>query len=337
LLVQNTILLKKGTKIFLNYIIGPIIFIWLITTIYHQVTNQKDFNNSWQQILQSIYGPQAWKFYLVIFLMLFNWGFEARKWQLLIKPIETVSFFTAFKAVLSGLALSLNIPNRLGEYIGRMAFMHEGNRLRSIALTIVGSISQVIITMVIGILGLIYMRFYILDETHKLEGLSILWLNGLLYALSSTTIIIILIYYRISFLIQIVEKIPFFNKYIFFVKNLEEFHWKELTNILFLSGLRYLVFVMQYLLLLQVFNVNIETLNAISAISVLFLVLAIIPTIPIAELGVRGEAGIQLFGLLSVNKIGIIATAAGIWVINLIIPALAGSLFILSIKLFRNK
>lgn len=337
MLQQNTSLLKKRTKIFFNYIIGPIVFVWLITTIYHQVSNQKNFNDSWHQIVQSISGPQSWKFYLVIILMLFNWGFEARKWQLLIKPIEAVSFFTAFRAVLSGLALSLNIPNRLGEYIGRMAYMHEGNRLRSIALTIVGSISQVIITLVMGIIGLMYMRFFILDSTHQLEGLSVLWLNGLMYILSAGTVITILIYYRISFLIQVIEKIPFINKYVFFIKNLEDFNWRELTNILFLSGLRYLVFVMQYLLLLQVFNVNIETLNAISAISVLFLVLAIIPTIPIAELGVRGEAGIQLFGLLSINKIGIIATAAGIWIINLILPALAGSLFILGIKFFRNK
>ncbi len=310
---------------------------WLIITIYHQVSNQKNFNESWNQIVLSLTVAQSWKFYLVIFLMLFNWGLEARKWQLLIKPIEVVSFFTAYKAVLSGLALSLNIPNRLGEYIGRMAFMNEGNRLRSIALTIVGSISQVIITLVAGIIGLIYMRYFILDSTHHLEGLSVLWLNGLLYAISTSTVIIILIYYRISFLIKVFEKIPFVHKYVFFIKNLENFHWKELTNILFLSGLRYLVFVIQYLLLLQVFNVHIETINAVSAISVLFLVLAIIPTIPIAELGVRGEAGIQLFGLLSVNKIGIIATAAGIWVINLILPALAGSLFILSIKFFKNK
>lgn len=330
-------LLKKGTKIFLNYIIGPIVFVWLIITIYHQISSQKNFNESWHQIVQSVTGPKSWMFYLAAFLMLLNWGIEARKWQLLIKSIETVSFFTAFKAVLSGLALSLNIPNRLGEYIGRMAFMHEGNRLRSIALTIVGSISQVIITMVMGIIGLLYMRFYILDATHQLEGLSVLWLNGLVYALSAGTIVIILFYYRISFLIQVIEKIPFVKRYIYFIKNLEDFHWRELTNILFLSGLRYLVFVMQYLLLLQVFNVSIETVNAISAISVLFLVLAIIPTIPIAELGVRGEAGIQLFGLLSINKIGIIATAAGVWVINLILPALAGSLFILSIKFFRNK
>ena len=70
---------------------------------------------------------------------------------------------------------------------------------------------------------------------------------------------------------------------------------------------------------------------------VLFLVLAIVPTVALAELGFRGKVSIQLFGLLSANTIGILATAAGIWIINLVIPAIAGSLLILGIRLFRNR
>jgi hypothetical protein len=46
---------------------------------------------------------------------------------------------------------------------------------------------------------------------------------------------------------------------------------------------------------------------------------------------------LQLFGLLSTNIAGIAFTAATIWIVNLIIPALAGSLFILGVKLFRSK
>jgi len=40
---------------------------------------------------------------------------------------------------------------------------------------------------------------------------------------------------------------------------------------------------------------------------------------------------------LSTNHIGIIAAAAGIWIINLIIPAIAGSILILGVRLFQNK
>jgi hypothetical protein len=44
----------------------------------------------------------------------------------------------------------------------------------------------------------------------------------------------------------------------------------------------------------------------------------------------------QLFGLFSVNAAGIVSSAAFIWIINLIIPALAGTIFITGIKLFKK-
>ena len=54
----------------------------------------------------------AWKFWLVIGFQVFNWGLEARKWQLLMRPLATMSFFTAYKSVLCGVTFSLNTPNQ---------------------------------------------------------------------------------------------------------------------------------------------------------------------------------------------------------------------------------
>jgi hypothetical protein len=87
----------------------------------------------------------------------------------------------------------------------------------------------------------------------------------------------------------------------------------------------------------HIFNIQLPMVDAAATVCVLFLVLAILPTIPVADLGMRGEAGLQLFGILTVNKMGIIATTAGIWMLNLILPAVAGSLFMAGIKLFRNR
>ena len=69
----------------------------------------------------------------------------------------------------------------------------------------------------------------------------------------------------------------------------------------------------------------------------MFLALAIVPTIALAELGIRGKLSIYLFGLFSTNTLGIILTASTIWLINLIVPALAGSLFMVGIKLFKKE
>jgi hypothetical protein len=170
----------------------------------------------------------------------------------------------------------------------------------------------------------------------NLQGLSVFWLDGLMYAVIVGTILLILMYYKLSWITIMLEKVPFISKYKFFIQNVEEYHWKELTRILSLSAGRFIVFIIQYLLMLKAFNVNIGLVDGGWTVCVLFLVLAVIPTMPMAELGVRGEASIKLFGLLSANTIGIIATSTAIWLINLIIPALAGSLFILGIKLFKK-
>ncbi|MEN9684405.1 MAG: hypothetical protein RLZZ28_191 [Bacteroidota bacterium] len=277
------------------------------------------------------------KMIFVGLLMFVNWGIEAWKWKILVSGIEKVSFGKAVKAVFTGQALGFNTPNRIGESAGRSIFLEEGNRLRGIVLSVVGSVSQIIVTFGTGLLALIYLRYFILDETHHVEGLSVFWLDGLIYLISIGIVLVVLLYFRLSWFIQLLEKIPLIAKYQFFVQKLEDFHWKELTRILILSSIRYGVFVVQYVLLLQAFEVYIHWLDAAMLVSVMLLVLAMVPTIALAELGFRGKISIQLFGLFSNNSLGIIATAAGIWIINLIIPAIAGSLFILGVRLFRNK
>ena len=94
-----------------------------------------------------------------------------------------------------------------------------------------------------------------------------------------------------------------------------------------------MVFILQYYLMFRVFEVDITWVQGLLGVSVSFLVMAAIPTIALfTDLGLRGEVNLQLLGLFSNNSLGISLTAASIWFINLIVPALVGSLLILSIK-----
>lgn len=327
---------KQWYKIIINYIIGPVLFITLSYTIYKQIKQQQNLSQSWHIILESLSGKESWKFYTVMLLSLVNWGLESRKWQILVSPIQNIHFFKAYKAVLTGLSLSLFIPNRLGEYLGRMLFMDEGNRLRSIALTMVGSLSQIIITLVTGMAGCIYLKAFILQKDFSILFLTPFWLNIGIAIVGITAIVLLIFFYRIKKIAIWFEHFKWVQHIKFYIEHVEDFNWRTLTTILRLSFLRYVVFVVQYILLLQLFNVEVMWLSAAWIVTVLFLLLAIVPSLPIAEIGVRGELGLQLFGLVSANKLGIIATAAGIWVINLVIPAIAGALFILSVKLFNK-
>ena len=263
---------------------------------------------------------------------------EAAKWKLLMKPVQPVSMLTACKAVFSGLSFSMFIPTAAGEYAGRTLYMHEGNRLRSLSLNIVGSISQLLVTLTAGMAGIFYLKKILLDGTTSTTNLSFIWLNGLLYAVIAAIIVFSIIYFQMAPFTRWFEKIPFIQKHLIFVQSLEAFGLQQLTLVLLLSVLRYIIFIVQYLIVFQLFNVQINWVQAAFATAVLLLILSSIPSVPnIAELGLRGEVSRQLFGLLSNNAAGIVFSAAFIWIVNLIIPAIAGSLFLMGIKIFRNK
>lgn len=328
--------LNARYKKILNYVVGPVLFVVLAYSIYHKITVQPHLQGSWLSMWQTMSrAPSLW--IVMLLLMCLNWSAEARKWQLLIRPVQKVNLFTGFKAVLSGLSFSLFIPNGAGEYLGRMLYLGEGNRLRSVAVSFVGSLSQLLITLVIGVLGLHYLLARVPSFGTQTIGLSRFWLKALLYAVYIFIIFFLLLYFKISMFAKWFEKIPFVHKHRVFISSLEQFDNPLLLHILLLSSARYLVFIAQYVMMFYLCNVQLPVLWAVSSVSVLFLLLAIVPTIPIAELGVRGEISIKVFGLLTMNTLGVVSVAGFIWLINIIIPSLIGSLFVLSLRIFKKK
>jgi hypothetical protein len=225
-------------------------------------------------------------------------------------------------------------PNRVGEYLGRILYIDEANRLPAISLTIACGIAQLLITMLAGILGMAYLLVKLPPEMELLH----FWLTVLFYGTMIVMLGLAFFYFRLSWLNRLLEKIPSKGRLARAVKVLEEFNATVLLRILFLSFVRYLVFIVQYGLLFRVFGVELSWIEAAGGMSVVFLVMAVIPTFTfLTELGLRWGTSIQVMTLFSTNTVGIFAVSFGIWLVNLIIPALIGSLLILNIKLFRNK
>ena len=330
--------LNKNIKIFFNYFFGPVLFVWLSLSIYHQVKNQPDLELSWIKIKYALNGEQSWMFWVVFLLMFLNWGIEARKWQLLIKPLESIGLWKAFKATLSGVAFAINTPNRMGEYGGRVLYLHEGNRIRAVSLTIVGSISQFLITLILGCGGMIFLLNNHGPSTTLLgSGPYLLWIKVILYLVTVAAMLGLIFYFRLAWLVKLVDKIPVFSKFVPHIEILEELSNASLLRILSLSFFRYCIFIIQYILMIKLMQVNVTVWQAFWLISVIFLVLAVVPTIALAEIGIRGKVSLELFGLFSINTIGIITASVGIWFVNLVIPSLLGSILIFRIKIFKNR
>lgn len=304
---------------------------WLFWSLYQQIKAQPDINSSIALIKAMPFGSQAWKFWLVILFVFVNWGMEARKWQILMKPLQPLSFITAFKSVLCGVTLSLNTPNRMGEYGGRILFVNDGNRIKAITLSIAGGMAQLIITMLMGCFGLMFLLFG-KDVSSTLMGVSVFWIKIFLYGSIFGTIIFIFFFFKLGFLIRLLEKLPYANRFSKYINILETFEAKVLLRLLSISFFRYIVFVLQYIFMLQLLHVEQNVWTGFWIITVMFWILAIIPSFAIAELGIRGTVAKTLFSY-SLNTLGILTATFGIWFVNLFIPALIGSLLILGIKI----
>ena len=333
--MRITVRQRKTFRIFINYFLGPLLFVWLSYSIYHQVSQQPGLGKSWQHIRESFGGVMIWNLVGTLLLMVVNWSIETIKWKLAIQKIQRINFFTAFKAVLSGVSFSVTTPNRVGEYLGRVLYMEEGKRIKAISLTIAGSMSQLIITLLMGLAGLLILR----SPMENSGMISSFWLDVLLYGIFPTLGILTLFYFKLPWLVSRIDRLPGVKEYSWIIEALEDFNATLLMQLLSLSAVRFFVFIVQYYLLFRLFDVDVSLGQCWSAVSVSFLVMAVIPTIALfTDLGLRGKVSLKLLGLFSENSLGIGLTAVSIWFINLVIPALAGSLLILGIKkVFKNR
>jgi hypothetical protein len=327
--------LNKSIKIFIKWFAGPVLAAWLFYSLYQQVRSQEGLDKAIALIKAAPSGADAWKFWAMIALVFVNWGIEARKWQLLMRPLQRLSFFRAFKSVLSGVTLSLNMPNRIGEYAGRMLFVQEEYRIHTISLSIAGSVAQLIITVLMGCLGLAYLLVQGGEKVLSME-LSVFWLRIFFYGSCFGVTVLLLFFFRLGWLIRLIEKLPYSDRFARYINVLETFDAKILLRLLSLSLFRYLVFVMQYIFMLQLMEVEQSVWTGFWLVAVMFWILAIIPSFAIADLGIRGTVARTLFSY-SANTIGILAVTFGIWFVNLFLPAFIGSLLILGIKIKKDK
>ena len=78
--------------------------------------------------------------------------------------------------------------------------------------------------------------------------------------------------------------------------------------------------------------------------AVMYYALVAIPTIALIELGVRGNVIIYLFDLYFKSSdtfsedmsLAVFTASSALWLINIILPAIVGTIFVYRLKFFRN-
>ncbi|MFA5971867.1 MAG: lysylphosphatidylglycerol synthase domain-containing protein [Lentimicrobiaceae bacterium] len=278
----------------------------------------------------------------LVLLMGINWGIESLKWKLLLSQSEKVSFYLAYKAILGGLAVSVFTPNRVGEFIGRVFILRKTDPLKAIMLTIVGSFSQLMVTIVLGTFAYV---FFARQYLSSLISESTWLVNGFSFTLILLSLLILFIYFNISALHRISILIP--AKYSARIKSginaMADCPRHLLLKTVLLSMLRYLVFSVQFYLAIRLMGLNFTVVQCMLVIPVIYLMLTAIPTVTLAEIGVRGSVSVFLFGLLigtngldSGQTLAVVSASTLIWMINIAAPSLLGVLVIFRLKFFRQ-
>ena len=272
---------------------------------------------------------------VVILMMLLNWFLESLKWRFLISKIEKVSIKRSIRAIFSGITISAFTPNRVGEYGGRVFCLEKADRIKGVLITVIGSMAQLVTTIVFGSIGILLLP-NLMPEFDSLLSNIVFAYPIMLFLLILLNVLLVTLFLNASVFSVVLSKIKFFRKFKKYNEVFSFYNSSELLEILLYSVGRYIVFTTQFFILLQVFDVQIGYINAMILITTMLLVISIIPTIAITEIGIRGSIALFLFGLVSVNAIGILSATFVMWVINLLLPALIGTIFIFSLKFFRK-
>jgi hypothetical protein len=254
-------------------------------------------------------------------LMLINWMLEASKWRLLITKNESLSFWSSLKAVLSGVALSIITPNQIGDFAGRVLHLKKFDKIKGSLVTVIGHTAQVIMTIAFGGYGFIWF-FHAQGKVHTDL---VCWLNSIFFLLIISSIIGFLNLHIISKITQSLKFKPYLDVFGLYNRN-------ELLQVLVFSFLRYIVFVVQYVLLLNFYNVEITLEQSISCIVAMLLAQSVVPSFLLVEIGMRGASALFFFTFYTQNVTGVLLSVYSLWIINLMFPALIGIMAIVNLR-----
>lgn len=251
----------------------------------------------------------------ILLLMIANWGLEAVKWKLAMKDLEKLSFLKALKATFAGVAVSTWMPNRIGEYIGKVFFVKPKNRTKGAISALFVSYTQIVATLIFGLIG----GFYFLlayGEVH---------VYGLLILLITVVLIACIVGYHLLRRENLSHKRgKFWRAVRYFLLTFTRYNSSMHLRMIALSALRFAVFSFQFILALHLFGVQASWAELFLLVSAIYGIQTVLPTPAIAALGIRGSLSLYFLGFVTELNGAILSASYGIWLVNLLLPSFFG-------------
>lgn len=287
------------------------LFLLLVYVLYDQFFVAREFSVLWQYFKQQL-DWNRFPFLLVAFLLMpVNWILETWKWKVLLK--SKTKFGQLIKGVSAGVTFGFITPGRMGEFVGRTFYLDDANKTNVFFLSTLGGLAQTAVTLVAGSvmfsLSHFYQPFY--------AGLAI----GL-------TAVFLLLYFRFDVLNQRLRQIPFLAVRNLVMTQAEIPTMAVLLKVLLLSALRYFVYISQYVLLLLFVGISLDVFLLYMNNALVLLLQTFSPLIPYLDFTYRGSVALFIFAPYTENKIAVFVAVTLVWLINLVLPAIIGYIFI---------
>ncbi|HSI90295.1 MAG TPA: lysylphosphatidylglycerol synthase domain-containing protein [Adhaeribacter sp.] len=257
-----------------------------------------------------------------------NWGLEAWKWWFLARKIEAVSFGRAYRSVMLGLTLGFITPNRIGDYAGRILELNSPNRGDAIGAIFLGRFAQLVITMLAGSLGLYVLlwQFYLSEFPVLKVSLGIMVL--------AVNLAFLFFFFKSRLLLAVLLAVRPLRRFLHYIRVLTRYSFRELSLILILALVRYLVFCFQFGFLLRAFGVKLVLGQYASGISSSFLLKSVVPSLSaITDIGMREISAMHFFSLFGQDEMKVLAASLSLWFLNIVAPSAIGLIFVFRVKL----
>ena len=276
--------------------------------IYSQLANNDKLD--WDKFIilfqknQSVVGIS-----FILLLSVLNRFFEILKWQNLVSYLHKISLPEATKQVLGALTAGLFTPNGVGEYAGKALFFEKSKAKKIVFLNLICNGIQMILSIVFGTIGL-----WVLGYSYFTFGFWLLAIGFWLLAFGLKKFAIK--GYSIEKLIHKINEIP------------KSIHQKNI----FLAVCRYLVFSHQYYFLFLAFDVDLPYFTLMATIASVYFLASSLPTFQFLDFAVKGSVAVYFFGILGVNEWIVIFISTLMWFLNVVLPVIIGSYYVMNFK-----
>ena len=309
----------KGKARRIIVIIKLVVLIGTLVFIYLKLKDNRDFLQEAAVLVWQAFAEGYPVILLAIALMPLNWSLEALKWQCLSSKVVRLPFRQALKGVLSGLALGFITPHGLGDYLGRIGILDMEGRGSLVGGIFIGRACQMLVTAMFG-----------------LAGISMLFSKQVIVSAIGAMFVGIALFFKLR---RLFKRRRFGGRGIkatvsYYFKIIAEFDLVTLVRVFIYSLLRYLVFSLQFFLILDLFLPTVEPSLKLSGITWIFLSKSILPTFNfLSDLGVREMSAIYFFDQFHVAAGPVVMASLLVWLINILIPTLFSLPFIFELKI----